>query len=197
MGADLRLRTSYATRLGGSENPHRLRAHNRMCHTSPCAHPLSSPVSDTQYRAVLHCGQTLNSFRWPTTSHPSLKQYLPPTSVSWRNTLSFLNMSCPPFTNQCTTPAQYIGFEKGGIMSYTFTMFGTLNVKPYTLNRILRSSSISILSSCHLVGQPDSMTRSYLVTLLIHFSAQRKHFLWDRGCMLGLLRGCVVCVRRH
>jgi hypothetical protein len=25
---------------------------------------------------------------------------------------------------------------------------------------------------------------------LVHFSAQRKRFLWDRGCIKGLLRGC-------
>jgi len=26
---------------------------------------------------------------------------------------------------------------------------------------------------------------------LVHFSAQRKHFLWDRGCVQGLFRGCL------
>ena len=25
---------------------------------------------------------------------------------------------------------------------------------------------------------------------LVHFSAQRKHFVWDRGCMKGLFKGC-------
>jgi len=30
---------------------------------------------------------------------------------------------------------------------------------------------------------------------LVHFSPQRKRFLWDRGCIPGLLRGCVVSVR--
>jgi len=25
---------------------------------------------------------------------------------------------------------------------------------------------------------------------LVHFSAQRKRFLWDRGCIEGLFRGC-------
>jgi len=32
----------------------------------------------------------------------------------------------------------------------------------------------------------------YLVTLLtlLHFSAQGKRFLWDRGCVWGLFRGC-------
>jgi hypothetical protein len=26
---------------------------------------------------------------------------------------------------------------------------------------------------------------------LVRFSAQRKHFLWDRGCKEGVCRGCV------
>ena len=26
---------------------------------------------------------------------------------------------------------------------------------------------------------------------LVHFPAQRKHFTWDRGCIKGLLRGCL------
>ena len=29
---------------------------------------------------------------------------------------------------------------------------------------------------------------------LVHFSAQRKRFLWDRGCIEGLFRGCCVGV---
>jgi len=32
---------------------------------------------------------------------------------------------------------------------------------------------------------------------LVHFSAQRKRFLRDRGCMWGLLRGCSGTVRRY
>jgi hypothetical protein len=26
---------------------------------------------------------------------------------------------------------------------------------------------------------------------LVHFSAQRKRFLWDRGCVQGVYRGCL------
>jgi hypothetical protein len=32
---------------------------------------------------------------------------------------------------------------------------------------------------------------------LVHFSAQRERFLWGRGCMYGLLRGCLGGVRGH
>ena len=32
---------------------------------------------------------------------------------------------------------------------------------------------------------------------LVHFSAQRKRYVWDRVCMLGLLRGCLLGVRGH
>jgi hypothetical protein len=30
---------------------------------------------------------------------------------------------------------------------------------------------------------------------LVHFSAQRKRIRWDRGCVQGLFRGCLVGVR--
>ena len=30
---------------------------------------------------------------------------------------------------------------------------------------------------------------------LVHFSAQRKRFLWDRGCISGLSRGCLGAFR--
>ena len=30
---------------------------------------------------------------------------------------------------------------------------------------------------------------------LVHFSAQLKRFLWDRGCIEGLLRGCFAGVQ--
>ena len=32
---------------------------------------------------------------------------------------------------------------------------------------------------------------------LVHFSAQRKRFLWSRGCIQGLCRGCVEGVRGY
>jgi len=32
---------------------------------------------------------------------------------------------------------------------------------------------------------------------LLHFSAQRKRFVWDRGCIQWGLRGCVLGVRRY
>ena len=32
---------------------------------------------------------------------------------------------------------------------------------------------------------------------LVHFSAQRKRFLWDRGCIKGLFRGCLDGVRGY
>jgi len=32
---------------------------------------------------------------------------------------------------------------------------------------------------------------------LVHLSAQRKHFVWDRGCMQVLFRGCLVSARGY
>jgi len=32
---------------------------------------------------------------------------------------------------------------------------------------------------------------------LLHFSAQRKRFLWDRGCIQGLFRGYVIGVKGY
>jgi len=32
---------------------------------------------------------------------------------------------------------------------------------------------------------------------LVHFSAQRKRFLWDRGYILGLFWGCSGCLRGY
>ena len=32
---------------------------------------------------------------------------------------------------------------------------------------------------------------------LVHFSAQRKRFRWDLGCMQGLFRGCLEGVKGH
>ena len=32
---------------------------------------------------------------------------------------------------------------------------------------------------------------------IVHFSAQLKRFLWNRGCMKGLLRGCLGGVMGH
>jgi len=32
---------------------------------------------------------------------------------------------------------------------------------------------------------------------LVHFSAQRKRFLWERGCMCGLIRGCLRGIRGY
>jgi hypothetical protein len=31
----------------------------------------------------------------------------------------------------------------------------------------------------------------------VHFSARRKHFDWDRGCVKGLLEGCLGGVRAY
>ena len=31
----------------------------------------------------------------------------------------------------------------------------------------------------------------------VHFSAQRKHFMWARGWFQGLLRGCIAGVSGH
>ena len=42
----------------------------------PTRRPVLFLARITQYRADLHCGHTLNSFRWPTALHPSLWQYL-------------------------------------------------------------------------------------------------------------------------
>ena len=36
---------------------------------------------------------------------------------------------------------------------------------------------------------PLELASSVQGLTLVHFSAQRKRFLWDRGCMKGLLRG--------
>ena len=32
---------------------------------------------------------------------------------------------------------------------------------------------------------------------LVHFSTQRKRFLWDRGSIEGLFRGCLVALRGY
>ena len=32
---------------------------------------------------------------------------------------------------------------------------------------------------------------------LVHFSAQRKRYLWDKGCIEGLFRGCLGGVRGY
>jgi hypothetical protein len=63
-----------------------------------------------QYRAVLHCGHTLKSFRWPTTSHPSLTQYGAPSTALLRSSSRISSgFGCPgspvthAFRTQCTT----------------------------------------------------------------------------------------------
>ena len=32
---------------------------------------------------------------------------------------------------------------------------------------------------------------------LVHFLAQRKHLVWDRGCIQGVFRGCLGGVRGY
>jgi hypothetical protein len=40
-----------------------------------------------------------------------------------------------------------------------------------------------------LGGEPVLAAQQGLT--LLHFSAQRERFLWDRGCIHGMLRGCL------
>jgi hypothetical protein len=43
-----------------------------------------------------------------------------------------------------------------------------------------------------LVRHPVNATAAEVQGLtLVHLSAQRKHFLWARGCIQGLFRGCI------
>jgi len=57
-------------------------------------------------------------------------------------------------------------------------MDGTL-VRPDSFNAVVASSAPPV----------------YQWLTLVHFLAQRKHFLWDRGCIQGLFGDCVGGVR--
>ena len=50
---------------------------------------------------------------------------------------------------------------------------------------------------CSLKARPASLPSFSQGRTLVHFSAQRKRFLWDRGCIQGFLRGCVGGVRGY
>jgi len=47
------------------------------------------------------------------------------------------------------------------------------------------------------IGEDDNVFTQYQGLTLVHFSAQRERFLWDRGCLWGLFRGCLAGVRDH
>ena len=51
------------------------------------------------------------------------------------------------------------------------------------------------LSLPHLIRSSPAAVDHGLT--LVHFSAQRKRFLWDRGCIYGLPWGCLGCVRGY
>ena len=59
------------------------------------------------------------------------------------------------------------------------------------MGRVLVLNTPPALSSTAVAGVRSSsleMASDQGLTL-VHFSAQRKRFLWDRGCIEGLLRG--------
>jgi len=60
------------------------------CFLVPTRIPILFLARVAQYLAVLHCGQTLNSFSCPTTSHSSLTQYVCPSCATLRNTSSVI-----------------------------------------------------------------------------------------------------------
>jgi hypothetical protein len=51
-----------------------------------------------------------------------------------------------------------------------------------------RVSSTLVTAKAWLLVRCSTSTVSQGLTL-VHFSAQRKRFLWDRGCTYGLFRG--------
>ena len=53
-----------------------------------------------------------------------------------------------------------------------------------------RSNSVAgTVNSAMTPGVDACRAAAYQGLTLVHFSAQRKLFLWDRGCDLGLFRG--------
>jgi len=48
-----------------------------------------------------------------------------------------------------------------------------------------------------MLTRPARSTPSNQGLTLVHFSAQRERFLWDRGCIEGLSRGCLGGVRGY
>ena len=57
---------------------------------------------------------------------------------------------------------------------------------------------VPTVCSGHTVPRRASMAAAASQGLtLVHFSVQRKRFLWDRGCVQGLLKGCLGGVRGY
>jgi hypothetical protein len=56
-----------------------------------------------------------------------------------------------------------------------------------TLSTACPSTSTVVFWRCR--GPSMVSDTSYQGLTLVHFSAQRKRFLWDRGCIEGLFRG--------
>ena len=64
------------------------------------------------------------------------------------------------------------------------------------LPRIIFGMSSSSSSSDRPSSDRPSITSDQGLTL-IHFSAQRKRFLWDKGCLFELFKGCLGGVRGY
>ena len=75
-----------------------------------------------QYRAVLHPGQPLNSFRWPLILHPSLMQYTFPSSAILRHVFIMVTASSPPFRDQYNT---FFNISGGRSMWSSMILAGT------------------------------------------------------------------------
>ena len=60
-----------------------------------------------------------------------------------------------------------------------------------TVTALTASSTRGVVLGCHVIIT-HAHTRHQGLTL-VHFSAQLKRFLWDRGCIYGLLWGVLRC----
>ena len=83
------------------------------------------------------------------------------------------------------------GAGAGGYTQYLAGPTSRLSDTPTTPSPTYRTVLMSPVISGSAAHTPCVYSAAHQGLTLVHFSAQREHFLLDKGCILGLFRGCL------